>query len=677
MNKKEKKAATASILIASVMVLAGISMALQEPPEQQEEEEILGAPWLAMAAPLIAAFGTGFILGYLLGSLNGPESGGDQEEVNAVLRQLEAEKLTWYGDGAVSIAASILPMTASMWNFTQQHWNRNVELAVAEQWAPGHTYNPNMAVDGSNLRLNAQSMMYSWQAALDNIFTHNMIAVINTFNDVTAHGNYLQNVSTQLTWDTGTAELRNSVLDFATLVSDASLHQTVYIDASTYTAGGTFHQSTSGTIYNLTSSNITLRDVWTGSNTTVGLTITLVPGANDLSAINYNNTARPMESGLYRIETPGATFAGPLSMAADPNAANVQGTLVHMSDIIRWFTWDGNTTIVNSANAAPAATEELTIEIGYVNRFGNDAVSVTNLVGSKPPTPQPDNFIPKQDPMLIEKWHSMIENVNLSVAAAARSGEVMWSIFDIIQESNAFLAPSSMITHIPGVHFNTQQAAMFALQQMMQIAAIYGQYGNDLHDGINILFNADSLGLYIRGNIYSDNVLMYEDVVFTPFSILREQTFSTGNTTEWQGGGFIQIWGTGDIDGWSGPTSTQMYETVFIQTGWTIDVIQIGTHGILIDEITLRLEEIKRYTVDPGTHPTPPLPPVINVVVNQTAEFIIIIGIILLAAGIFTRNTPIMLIGLAVTGVGLLMYYWSDILTWFRNLLPWWMGGSR
>jgi len=664
-NKK-----AAAIALASVILIAGVSVVLYEAPEEPEydpyADPALGFLPIILGAALI--FGGGFLLGYWFGGgFDGPGQGGNQEEVNAVMRQLEAEKVSWYGDGTISLASSILPMNTSMWGFTQEHWSRAVELAVSDTWTYGQTYDPNYALEHSMMRKNMDNMIYSWQAALDNAFTHSMILVINQYDNF----EYLRDVTTQLVWDTGSAELRNSIVDFCTLISNADIGQTVYIDASTYTSGGTYHKDTSGMLYNLSTSNVVLRDIWTGSNTTSGLTVTLSSGANDISATGYNGTSTPMRSGLYRVETQNTTLAGPLSMAADSDAAKVYGTMVHASDVITWFTYGedatgGSTTYVNQIGMSSLPTDNLSMEIGYVDRHGNNAIAETKLVGMKEDT--------DQDPNLIGAWQGLIERMNITIGIAARSGEVMWTIFDICQEANAFLSPSSIIGHIPGINFNANQAAMFALQQMAQIARAYELYGDKLEKEINMVFNPQSLDLYIQGNIYSNGVLLYENIVFTPFSLLEEQTFTAGETTVWRNAGFLQIWGTGDISSWSGPSGTSGYSAIQVGTGYEIEVIQIGRSGQLIDNITLTPEEIERFTVDPGNPPGPSTPPVIKAIVDMTPIIIMFFGGLIFFIGIRTEDTDkrkkrIVLLGTLIFTIGLIMFYWDDIVAWFNGLL--------
>ncbi|MCL2606938.1 MAG: hypothetical protein FWD92_00015 [Methanomassiliicoccaceae archaeon] len=700
---KNKKKTAATVLIASIMVLAGTASLFGIHSEKMEDvgigdpgnlteaefEYLLSAiephilnqmrvdpafigiepamkPIVVLLVATLAIFSAGVVFGYILaGPSAGGSAGSQQEEINAVLRQAEAQKIAWYGDGAVSLAASILPSNSTLWGFSQAHWNRAIELAVGQLWTYGQKYDPNLAVDASFMRLNMENLVYNWQAALDNAM-RSMIDVINQFNDFP----HLSQMTAQLVWDTGNAELRNSVMDFATLVTGGSAGQTVYIDAQIYTEGGTYNQITSGTLHNLTNSNIILRDIWTGSSTTAGLTVVLLPGPNDMSQLTYTGTQTQIRSGLYQIETNNSTFAGPLSMAADINAAEVQGTLIHRSTSYTWFTSDGISTFSNVPGQLPTLTHNLSLNLGYVDRYGNNAMESTIVVGTGTDS--------GQNPDLIAAWSGLIDRMNQTVVITARSGEVMWQIFDVTQESVPWLSPSSMITNIPGVYMTAQQAHMLALQQMVQIARIYEMFGDALFDGLNMVWNPQSLDTFIRGDIYQDNILMYQDIAFTPFSMLREQTFTVGGMTSWYGPGFVQIWGTGEIDDWYGPTPASQFQTAWLQDGFTIHVTQIRAGGEMVDSITLTPEVLKRYTVDTGTPPGPIVPPIIIESASDMVPIIIImVSLLILGYAIGRGNTPAALIGLALLGLGLLILYIDDIISWFRSLLPWWMGGPR
>ena len=653
MKKNNKVTSAVSIAIVAMIMVTCAAYAFTDEKEEQyvEDDATLGGIPLLVGIILVS-MAAGWILNDLLTDGVGP--GGSQEEVNAVLRQLESEKVIWYGNGTASMAGSIMPSNANLLGFTNLHWNRAAELAVAGSWAINRSYNPNLTTELSTLRENIQAFIYTWQNALDEAYTRNIIAQINTFN-TEAH---LQAMTTQLVWDTGSAELRNSIIDWGTLVKNAAFGQTVYIDASQETTGGTYFQNTSGTLYNLTTTNIIMREMATGR------TVTLAPGSNDMSLTNFTGTTTKMASGLYRIETGGSTIAGPLSKAADSNAAEVFGTMVHLSDTYRWFTFENGQTRVNSVGQIPIVTNNLSIQIGYVDRFGNNAIDRSVLVG-----PNTDG----QDPALIESWQNIIAATNLTVEQSAQAGQVLWGIFDICEMSIPALAPSSITTTIPGVTLNAVQASMLALDQMMQIAQAYLLHGNKLNQEIPVLFSADSLDLYIRADIYFNGTLLYENVVFTPFTALERQDFVTGKTTEWTNTGFIQVWGfTTDISDWSGPVNTSDYRTLPVGNGYDIDVKQIGRLGNIVTSASIIPNEIGRFGVGTGGPPGVINPPQVGGATSNFALILMLIGALLIGIGIARPNLWFLfLAGAILIGVGAWIFFGLSIWS-FISKPSWW-----
>jgi len=123
------------------------------------------------------------------------------------------------------------------------------------------------------------------------------------------------------------------------------------------------------------------------------------------------------------------------------------------------------------------------------------------------------------------------------------------------------------------------------------------------------------------------------------------------------------------------------YSAIQLGTGYEIEVIQIGRSGQLINDITLTPEEIERFTVDPGNPPGPSTPPVIKAIVDTTPILLMFFGGLILFIGMRSedRNRKgIILLGTLIFTAGLIMFFWSDIVAWFRSLLnPFgWIGST-
>lgn len=632
MNTKKIK----TFMVAMAVMMAASSVYFIEVEEPEPADGAFG-----FAAGLVIGFAIGFAFGISIGD---PDDEGSQEEINAVLRQLEAEKVVMSSNSVNTFAGTVLPADTSLWGFTQYHWNRSAELAVADTWTLGRTYDANHVTERSTHRMNIENYLYDWQAALDNQYTWTLIKHMDKWSAY----NHLRDMTAQLVWDGGYVDIQNGRMDWTQIVQNVDANATVYIDTSSDTHSGVYRQSTSGTMYKLSPGTVKLRSMVTGKM------VTLSDQETDLSAVSYDGLSERMKPGLYRIETAGATLAGPISQAADQNAAEVKGALISVSASgLNWFTSDGDVTRVNSSSV----TSKLALEIGYVDRNGADRTARSFIVGSGS----------GEDPMrMVSEWSRLVERINSTVREAAVCGDVMWSIFDTCQNNIPYLAPSSLVTTVDGVSLNAAQSKAIYMDGLMQIAAAYNTHGADLDRELKQTFTFDSLSLYVQGDIYYNGELYAAAAVFTPYSALAPQTFVPGQRTVWQNTGFAQIWGYGDIDGWSGPTNTSEYTPITFGTGYHIDVKAVGSNGQMLDSATISPSEVRRYTVDPGDTPSPSDTVTLSPSRTATIVAMVAIGLMLMFGSVYFRSMILGILGLVVLAAAYLVYSPPSI----RDILP-------
>ena len=634
MISKKQKIISAAIAIMAVTAFAlATTMTDDEPMKAvEDDDETLAFLFLLFAAGILVGGALGFSLGFLAAKLLSDPEPNYQAQVDAVMREMESQKVQMAGEAARVFAGSILPSDTILWSFTQEHWNRAAELTVADRWMYGTDYDPNYTLERSMQRANVENYLYNWQASFDELYTRTLVGHVNKWLNFS----YMTGspaVTADLKWDSNTLNLYNSAIDFAQIVSDVTADETIYIDTSTYTAAGTYHQDTSGTIYNLSLAPVTLR--YMGITGYTGSTITLAPGANDLSTIVYNSTVIPMDTGLYQIETAGATLAGPITRAADYSAAEVSGTMVFTSgsDVV-WFTAENGDTYVNSVGSTKTVISDLSLHIGYEDRNGSAQTDDTFIVGN-------GSKLDVSPADLINQWAALVEKTGQTIASAAVCGEVLWDIFDVCEVSIPALAPSAMITTIDGVPMNAVQSKAVAIGWMQQVADAYNKYGPNV-ESLKQTFSAESLSLYVRANIYYNGVTMAENVVFTPYSSLEPQHFEKNKTTTWKGAGYIMVWGYDDITGWTGPTNTSEYIPMFVGTGYQVEVIDIGSKGNPLMSADITPAFIEKSTVDGTPTPDPPAP-----IILKTAAVALLVFALLVAAGL--------LIGLGVRGPWILI----------------------
>ena len=622
-------------------------------------------------ASSLLGFSSGFSQGFWVGLsifMDPSESDSSQEEVNAALRQAESEKVTFAGESVRAFAGTVLPADVSLWSFTQEHWNRSAELAVIDNWMVGRSYNPDFILERSMQRANINAYMYDWQAAFDNFYTHSFIDHVGKWDMY----DYLDDMTAKLVWNGGSSNLKNSVIDFSTIIQNASYGSTFYLDADTHVEKGTYQQGTSGSLYKLSSGIVKLRNE-------EGRVVTINSLVTDLSELRYDSSVDKVSSGLYTIETVGASLAGPISQSADDSGYRtvkvdgkdvkvplVKGAMVFSnSSDIYWFTVDDGQTYLNSFGSSPRAVTELSLDISYIDRKGNTAVDSTYLVTDD----RVVDGVPVFAGDLIRDWSSLIDKFNLTLGSAAIAGQTIWDVFDICQETIPAFVSSLTDVDIEGYSLSSAQSKAVLIARMQQIYNAWSVFGGALSDQLPQTFSVDSLDLYIQGDIYYNGSLYAENVVFTPFSALEYQYFEVDKMTVWQNAGFAMIWGTGDITGWSGPTSTSGYDLMFIGSGYEIDVKNIGSNGVLRESAGITPEQIKKATVDPTPSPDPQ--PTVTLRDNSVVLLAVLSILAGLALGVGICNKDLrflILIGLILTLVVYLMVNPPDIMGFFRGL---------
>ena len=589
--------------VAILIAVAVIGPVTAEPAEAAYSEEQEDVKGLGFVAGLAIGLTLGFILGVT--ATSDPKTpASDQDEVYKQLRGLYADKMVTAWDTAKDMISSVMPADASLWSFTTSYWNRAVELAVAESWALGLDYDPDEMVDISLLRQNAQNYIYDWQAAVDVAYK----SIADKHTKLT--GDCYGDMTVSLVWDGGSMTADGSsefYADLLQIVTTAGTTSTVYIDTSDWDEGGNYVQTTSGNLY-VFGKSVTLRYLDTGR------TYTMSVGANDITS---------MPSGLYRIETSGAAIAGPLSKAASSDATEVRGGMVLVSGSqLAYVLPEGEGVRVTLAGGSSVASSELAYEVSYTGSDG--AATDRSLICGE-----------SGKYSIVRDWDGMVSHIGEVIDRAAIAGEAIWGIFDAAEASNSFLSPSSITTTVEGVTLTAVQSQAIYTQAMMQIADYWEQYGDDLSNNPEFTTNRESLDLYCYGDIYFNGQIWAENVVFTPYNSLSDQTLVVGETTEWQGSGFAMVWAqVDDFASWDGATSSSQYALIDLSTGYELVIEEIRKDGQEVDSITLQQTTIKRYnsgSSEGGDDPPDPVKVLdagmlITVIVLELALILFLLG---------------------------------------------------
>ena len=596
MEKDRRKMAAAFAVVAMVMAVAVIA------PTTSEVEEadgiVIEASLLAIGLVASVIYGAGVGTGWLIGEVTDPVApASDQEEVYKQLRGLYSETLVSNMNTAKNLISSVMPADTSLWSFTTNYWNRATELSVADYWTMDNEYDANMMTEQAMLRQNVESYIYDWQAAVDSAYNN----ITQKHTKLT--GDCYGDMAFSVVWSGGTYTADGSStfgIDLLQVIDGTQSGTTVYIDGSTEDAGDNFNESTSGTIYVNGSNSVTLRYIDTGQ------TFSLHGGLNTVSNV--------LPSGLYRIETSRATIAGPFTMAADSTAADVEGGLVIQSgDDFSIVTANSNGVDVETSGGSSVSSQYLRFEISYDGTDG--AVTDTSVICDG-------------EYNIVRDWNDMIAQINQVIQRASTAGETIWGIFDAAQESNSFLSPSSITASVPGVTLDAVQSQAIYIQSMMQIVDYWQQYGDDLSHSMEFTTNRESLDLYCYGDIYYNGKLWAQDVIFTPYMTVGEQTLTTNGPVEWNGPGYAMVWASAESwSEWDGSTSVSEYRLIDLSAGYELVLDKIVSHGDDVSEITLKQTTIERYNTGSDDIVDPPEP--VKVLDASTLIMIIILLIAL------------------------------------------------
>ena len=142
--------------------------------------------------------------------------------------------------------------------------------------------------------------------------------------------------------------------------------------------------------------------------------------------------------------------------------------------------------------------------------------------------------------------------------------------------------------------------------------------------------------------------------------------------TVWTQPGVAVVWATGQMSSWGGNSDTSAMRIVTLTEGCTLQIDSMTYRNEPIENLTLEIRQMQKMLTDIyAPHPEPtPTPTFADWTVYVRIAFMLL-GVVILMLGIYTRNFWIMLLGGIVAGVGWI--YGGNI----ANLLYDWFGIGR
>lgn len=438
---------------------------------------------------------------------------------------------------------------SDIWKFTNNYWMRQAEVAAAERWASTSQYYAPYILERSGLVGNIAKLFENVEDGPD--------ATFDLLNDRLtawkAASGYSQ-MSIVLQYGNNTiTDASNLDIKLRNMINVSSQSANVaYLDA---------------------------RELWvSGGNAKIyaedGTQYQLASGYNNLAAM-------VIKSGVYAFQ-PGHAYAGSIVPVIASAAATVNTCLVIESGsdfkIAQYY---NNQVLIDNVNYT-----DLSIHIDT-----GDGTASSNI-----------------DIMPVLSMHKLLlDETYKSLVKAHVAAQAAWKIFDVAQESNILLSPSSLVPSLGDVQISSEELYTLTVLYLAQIADYYERAnGNLTKTGFNV--SPESLDLYIRGNIYDQNgTLIYESAVFTPYVWLDSMNILEG-TNKFSQSGYIAVWGESDnIRNWSGADGYAP-QLVSVSAGYSFNAAQIMHHDRLVSSVALDVLEVEKWNdieVIPGPDPQP------------------------------------------------------------------------
>ena len=652
-----KLIAIVSVLVfASVAVIpaadASVDAELPEPAGlSYSDDPEYGFPWLValfVIGWMGTAAGAAYVAADLLGEASSDEdNAGDQEAVNQAFRKTESTKLTFAAETARNLISTVLPADVELWFFTSDYWQKMIEYVVCDTWYQdnnGYDEVMNDSLYGSGLLTNAANYMYSWSAAIDNAYN----SILRYYAGEVSPNDYSQGMEVYLDYGSGRFAVEGSGATGSTLTIDTvqiakpgSEGTCVYID----TDPRDFQDEPyCHTLYVFGDSGATLWFMGPSGTVAEGTTYTLSKGANDIDALD-------MPSGVYSLEA-GLTYVGNIVPLSTDNAANVYGGMVVSQEsglsYLMPSSDDGALTLRDGDDdVIDGGISEFGLTVEFDGPDGRETTSSVIL-----------GTVSERSCDIIGLYDDLVQQITAVAYNAHVAGRAAWEVFDIAEESNPFIKPSSVVPNIPGVQMTSTDIAGTYVAAMRQILD-YGLGNTEDFDGW--VTNVENVGLYVYGDIYRDGKVWAENVVFTPYITTADQHLQVGTNT-WGGDGFGMVWAqVADYDDWSGQASASQYMITDLEKGDVIVIERMVKHGEPITEIDLSRAEIQKWNSG-GSESEGTDDEDIAVLDAQVMMLFLIVelGLILILIGVVTGFTPLFFVGTAVMVVGVV---WPQVFT--------------
>lgn len=252
---------------------------------------------------------------------------------------------------------------------------------------------------------------------------------------------------------------------------------------------------------------------------------------------------------------------------------------------------------------------------------------------------------------------ALIDASYTTLSKSHAAAQAAWMVFDKAEESNILISPSALVPDLQNIDVSAEEMYTLTVLYLEQIYDYWQRTNGNLKDtGFNL--SADSLDLYLRGNIYDENGnMIYSQVIFTPYIWLNSIVLTEGKNTFNQSG-IIGVWGESeDLTSWKG-TSGYTPTMISIKSGYSVDIAQIMYDDAVRTSVTLEVMEVEPW-YDPVVTPGPGTAHIkVSSLVPYVAAILFLIGLNLCQFSILSKFDILMLVGVVFIILALVGAEW-------------------
>ena len=617
MNKRRIAGLSAIALSLCLLTVSLLSPVLFEEEVREDEVMLAGMPWDDwkdensnyilgnVFADVLSFISPPVFIGKTLydgikgnGSVGG--SGGDPAEIAKYLREHESELVYTVLNTDKELLTNSINGYSDIWKLSNSYWMRQAEVAAAERWASSVDYYAPFILERSGLIANLIQLFDNVEAGPDTAFAF-LDDRLHAWSDDSQYRQMKIYFSYGDVTETDSSSMNVKFRNAVTVSSE--YNGTAYLDKrELYVFGG--------------NATICAED---------GTQYQLQTGYNDLTQITG------FKSGVYALQKD-RTYAGSVVPCIDARAAQVYASAVlQIGSDFKLVKYSNSLVNIDNVNY-----DSLDLYVDTGDEKTSEKINLTSIL--------------EMNSALIDASYTTLSKSHAAAQAA-------WMVFDKAEESNILISPSALVPDLQNIDVSAEEMYTLTVLYLEQIYDYWQRTNGNLKDtGFNL--SADSLDLYLRGNIYDENGnMIYSQVIFTPYIWLNSIVLTEGKNTFNQSG-IIGVWGESeDLTSWKG-TSGYTPTMISIKSGYSVDIAQIMYDDAVRTSVTLEVMEVEPW-YDPVVTPGPGTAHIkVSSLVPYVAAILFLIGLNLCQFSILSKFDILMLVGVVFIILALVGAEW-------------------